>query len=254
MRFPRLLRTPSSSSSSRPTRLPLHVLGDEDDDDQHRDSRLSRDEATIPLTTRDYADPDTHYPPASSSLPKRSTSSSSSPYALLARLPIRRILVAAILLVGLWKLHRWTENNTTVYDKLHHKLDSYSQRYNPWHPQPTPLVWVDQPKTVAVQGRRYRAHLERKDDLFLGWKAVPYAQPPLGDRRFRNAVPLEDVDPAREKERVMDRWDEGCVRPRPRSDGKDGPKEHFDGHEDCLKLNIFTPLQRPNNTLLPVMV
>ncbi|GAA6035248.1 hypothetical protein JCM8097_006439, partial [Rhodosporidiobolus ruineniae] len=243
MRLPAFLS--SRSTSTRSTRLPLHTLGDDSD----------TDEAAIPLTGRDPDDSFASDQPYHPSTPRSKRSSpSSSASQLLNRLPVRRILAILVVLVGLYKLHRYTQNNTDVYDRLSHHLDQASQRYNPWHPKPTPLVWVDVPTSVTVRGRRYRGAKERIDDRYWGWKGLPYGKPPVGEKRFRVSEWLDEVEEGTEKEIVMDKWDEGCVRPRPRKDGKDGPKEDFDGHEDCLKLNVFTPDTRPNNTLLPVML
>ncbi|GAA5916043.1 hypothetical protein JCM6882_008294, partial [Rhodosporidiobolus microsporus] len=251
MRIP-FLRSLSHSSRRAPSshsRLPLHVLGD-DDDDAHGDRR---DEATIPLTSLDPDDSDAPYPSSSSSR-KRAPQPTSVLSTLLARLPVRKLLALAVVLVGIYKLHRWTSNNTDYYDRLSSHLDAASARYNPWHPKPAHVVYIDQPESVAVRGRRYRAAKERRDDRYLGWKAVPYGKDPSGEGRFRVSSWLDEVEEGAQKEMVMDRWDEGCVRPRPREDGHDGPREHFDGHEDCLKLNIFSPISRENNTLLPVML
>ncbi|KAK4332448.1 Alpha/Beta hydrolase fold [Rhodotorula toruloides] len=254
MRLPAFLRPAAGHlplhSSNRSASRPMHVLGDSDDEDGAGGAygRRDRDEATIPLTSLDPDDPDSpSYPPSSSS--KRLSSRSSSP---LSRLPTRRILAILVVIVGLYKLARHAY--AADYGRLQSKLDEYSARYNPWHPQPIPIQWVDVEPVAAVKGRRYRAHKEREDDRYWGWKALPYAQPPLGERRFRVALPLEEAKGDETREQIMDEWNEGCVRPRPREDRMDGEHEHFDGHEDCLKINVFSPVQRPNNTLLPVML
>ncbi|GAA5994782.1 uncharacterized protein JCM10292_004349 [Rhodotorula paludigena] len=248
MRLPAFLAPRSASRPSHRAALPLHVLGD-DDDDERSSSRdrgaRGRDEATVPLTApRDEADDDApfHVP----SPRKRSTRSAWSLVASLVAHPhVRRLLALAVVAVALYKVHRRLD-----YDHLRSKLDQYSEQYNPWHPKPLPTTYVDIEPSVRVRGRRYRAHQERDDDRFWAWKALPYAENPVGERRFRQAVPVQFRD---EREKVMDKWDPGCVRPRPRKDFLDGPHEDFDGHEDCLKINVFSPLQRPNNTLLPVM-
>lgn len=234
MRLPPFLSSLSSRSSSQrvPTRvtLPTHVLDDDSDDDQ--DHSLNPD--SVPLTA------DSSYPPSSSSTSSRHkrSPSSASPFtftSFLSRLPVRRILATLVVLTALYKLHRYTSTSTTVYDKLQSHLDVYSQKYNPWHPQPVPTVYVQTQQSVQVRGRRYRAAKERKDDRYWGWKGLPYGKNPEGERRFRVSEWLDEAGEGKEKERVMDTWDEGCVRPRGRSDGKDGPKPDFDGHEDCLK-------------------
>ncbi|GAA5988833.1 hypothetical protein JCM11641_005034 [Rhodosporidiobolus odoratus] len=251
MPLPAFLRPSTSSAISRSTRQsrnPLRVLGGHDrEDDTHTD------EARIPLTALDPDDSfASDYPPPA---PKRTASSPISRLsALLGRTPVRRTLAILVVLVGLYKLHRYTSNNTDYYDRLSSKVDDYSARYNPWHPKPIHISYIPTNTSVRVRGRRYRAAKERIDDRYWGWKAVPYAKGPEGDKRFRVSEWLDEVKEGKEKEMVMDKWDEGCVRPRPRKDGKDGPKDEFDGHEDCLRLNIFSPVQRPNDTLLPVMV
>ncbi|BGP12869.1 hypothetical protein JCM10213v2_000786 [Rhodosporidiobolus nylandii] len=249
MRLPSFLRPHTSRSTSRGDRLPLHVLGD--DDDGRGTSSSQDDEARIPLTS---LDPDSSIDFASPSPLPSSSRKRSSPASLVARFPTRRVLAVLVVFVGLYKLHRWTSNNTDYYDRLSSHANSLSEKYNPWHPRPEPIAYIPVEQSVSVRGRRYRAAKERADDRYVGWKAVPYAKPPTGEKRFRVSEWLAEVEEGEEKERVMDSWDEGCVRPRPRKDGRDGPKEDFDGHEDCLKLNIFSPLQRPNNTLLPVML
>jgi hypothetical protein len=234
MRLPAFLSPSSRSHSSSSQRvssrsLPTHVLDDDSDDEHSND-------ASVPLTSSSSIhDSDTSsYPPPSS----RHKSSSTSPFSFhsfLSRLPIPKILLVLVILTALYRLHRYTASSTSVYSTLHSHLDSYSEKYNPWHPFPEPTVFVAANQTVVVRGRAYRAAKERKDDRYLGWKGVPYGKAPEGEKRFRKGEWLDEVEEGREKERVMDTWDEGCVRPRGRTDGKDGPKPDFDGHEDCLK-------------------
>lgn len=264
----------------RPEHTAIHVLARGDDDQR----RASRDEATIPLTSFDpdnQDDDDDDDDPSSSpaTTTRRSSASaskrSSSAAARLAhRFPTRRVLALLVVAVALYKLHRHLD-----YGQLHSHLNDYSARYNPWHPKPPPIAYVDVSPHVRIKGRRYRAHHEHADDRYWAWKAMPYAQPPTGQLRFRVSRPLEELNEADAPELTMDRWDPGCVRPRPRDDRKDGPHDDYDGHEDCLKcvtslcdiaslpwscltdlcpleprrINVFAPQQRPNNTLLPVM-
>jgi len=114
-------------------------------------------------------------------------------------------------------------------------MQNYKDRYASWRGYGKPgEAWemIKVSPSVKVLGRGYRSVVEQEGDRFQSWKAVPYAQPPIGERRFRTALPMEE---GQEKEKVMREWDQGCVRPRRRKDKKDGPKEEFDGHEDCLK-------------------
>ncbi|GAA6010570.1 hypothetical protein JCM11491_002976 [Sporobolomyces phaffii] len=223
-----------------------------------RRSRSTRpDEATIPLTS---LDPDTSDDHSLASPGTRGGGSSPKPPGSTttptwrSSFPLRRLLVLSIIVVATYKLSLYVAY-ADYASPLRSKLDDYRDRYAKWRgygDQAWELTPI--PPRVTVAGRTYTSHVERPaHDKYQSWKAVPYAQSPEGDRRFRTAVPLEQAT-ARGQEKVMSEWDPGCVRPRPRTDGRDGPKEEFDGHEDCLKLNVFSPLERANTTLLPVMI
>ncbi|GAA5980103.1 hypothetical protein JCM10908_001537 [Rhodotorula pacifica] len=285
--------TPSPSSRTTPRLPQRHVLGDEDDDDDESggggtsEPRRAKstagaagvDEATIPLTAfRDHegADEDDDEDDDADSLPTPAAASRTNRrkqgplgsitglfhdlFTLLDRLPTRRVLAILIVLVGLYKVSHYAGVQPD-HAVMRSKLEEYSARYNPWHPGNRSRVhWVNINPVATVKGVRYRAHQEDEEDRFWAWKAVPYAKAPVGARRFRIAEPTDDkTSPSSYKgktppEYLMDKWDEGCVRPKPRADRTDGPHEEFLGHEDCLKLNIFSPMERPNATLLPVMV
>lgn len=253
-----------------------HVLGDEEDDDNDDDndddgngdrdrlrngaedkarrapgSANSHDE-TIPLTAfRDHAgdddddqddDEDSLPAPAAASRTNRRTKPASSAAAnvlgLLDRLPTRRVLVVLIVIVGLYKVSHYVGVQPPDYGVVRSKLEEYSARYNPWHPgNRNGILWVDVAPLAHIKGTKYRAHQEDEDDRFWAWKAVPYAEPPTGARRFRVAEPIKDRSKraGAGRERLMDTWDQGCIRPKPREDRSDGPHEEFLGHEDCLK-------------------
>ncbi|GAA6064523.1 hypothetical protein JCM10212_004774 [Sporobolomyces blumeae] len=246
MPFPSLFR--SSSTSSRPRSLPHHL--------DHADSRP--DEATIPLTA---FDPDSSFdsPGPPSGVPRRGGAHKRSPshssHFHLSKVPVRKLLLVAVIVVAAWKLgtYAYYADLSSLHSSVKDSLQGYRDRYATWRGYGrTGEAWemVKINDRVNVKGRRYRSVVETDGDKFQSWKGIPYAQAPIGERRFRTALPLDDTD---EKEKIMAEWDAGCVRPRPRKDGQDGPKEDFDGHEDCLKLNIFSPLERANTTLLPVM-
>ncbi|GAA5875090.1 hypothetical protein JCM16303_005004 [Sporobolomyces ruberrimus] len=210
------------------------------------------DESTIPLTS---LDPDSSYehPSPSHTPPKQTNSSSSSSFR--SSFPLRKLLLLAIIIVATYKLSLYVLYTTTaanVRDSVQSKLEAYKERYNSWrgYGDKSGGAWEFVPVhgRVDVLGRKYKSVEEGK---YQSWKGLPYGQPPTEERRFRTALPLVEKE---EPERVMNEWDIGCVRPRPRDDRQDGPKEQFDGHEDCLKLNVFSPLQRVNTSLLPVMV
>lgn len=80
---------------------------------------------------------------------------------------------------------------------------------------------------------------------FYAFKGVPYAQPPVGELRFKEPVPLTKFN-----EEVVDCSEEGNP-----SIHKDVYRAKLVGSEDCLYLNVYTPVhpgraQKP----LPVMV
>ncbi|GAA5958575.1 hypothetical protein JCM3765_006678 [Sporobolomyces pararoseus] len=234
-----------SSFSSRPTNSSNH---------RRTPSRISQDEATIPLTS---LDPEASFEHPSSPIShshKRSSSTSSSSSSFRSAFPLRKILLLAVILVASYKLTLYVlyaDYTSRFRGSVQSRLDSYRDRYASWRGYgKVGEAWefVKIPGKVEVLGRKYKSV---EEEQFQSWKGIPYAQAPVGERRFRTALPLERRE---EAEKVMGEWDKGCVRPRPRADRQDGPKEDFDGHEDCLKVNVFSPLERANTTLLPVMI
>ncbi|XP_046610896.1 venom carboxylesterase-6-like [Neodiprion virginianus] len=99
------------------------------------------------------------------------------------------------------------------------------------------------PETTIPQGRlrgiNMVTHLGRRFSAFIG---VPFAEPPIGDLRFKQAVPAGPWNGTLDAGRMPN----VCVQ----------RTEELMGDEDCLYLNVYTP-QLPssqNATLLPVMV
>ncbi|KOC67061.1 Venom carboxylesterase-6 [Habropoda laboriosa] len=80
---------------------------------------------------------------------------------------------------------------------------------------------------------------------YSSFKGIPYAKPPLGDFRFKPAVPI------RRWIKVLNAYKEGSVCPQ-----SDSITSAIVGHEDCLYLNVFTPETVFKNPvhLRPVMV
>jgi len=77
---------------------------------------------------------------------------------------------------------------------------------------------------------KLRGYLEKGLHIFKG---IPYAQPPIGDLRFRNPVEKEPW------EGILEAIEFGCIPPQPyipASSVRDHPQ-----NEDCLTLNIWTP-------------
>ena len=93
------------------------------------------------------------------------------------------------------------------------------------------------PTTVQTRQGSLRGSLEDGIHVFRG---VPYAQPPVGDLRWRRPQPLEPWDGVRE---AVDFGPISMQPPRPAA----GPFAGIMGHsqermsEDCLYLNVWTP-------------
>lgn len=83
---------------------------------------------------------------------------------------------------------------------------------------------------TSAGGRRYLAYL-----------GIPYAQPPVGDLRFKF--------PRRLKERA---WQgvRACVEDAPKCPQLSHPERQYEGDEDCLYLNIYT--HKTEDTAVPV--
>jgi para-nitrobenzyl esterase len=73
------------------------------------------------------------------------------------------------------------------------------------------------------------------------WRGVPYAAPPIGDLRFRPAVPMKRWNGVRDATTFAPE----CLQP-----GSEGVA----GSEDCLYLNIFAPASSTASSHLAVMV
>lgn len=90
------------------------------------------------------------------------------------------------------------------------------------------------------------------------WLGIPYAEPPVGDRRWRPPVPHRPWT----KRKITRQFGDGCPQPgRFFSPSPDGPHYDLDvrdgidnpvGREDCLTLNVFRPATKRRN--LPVIV
>lgn len=81
-------------------------------------------------------------------------------------------------------------------------------------------------------------------DIFksvITFKGIRYAKPPVGSLRFREALPVE-------------RWNETfkAFTHGPQCAQLSGFSLEFEGEEDCLTLNVATPMPRRRNS--PVVV
>ena len=79
----------------------------------------------------------------------------------------------------------------------------------------------------------------------ISWEDIPYAQPPVGNLRWRAPRPFEDQD-----RKILARDNNGCLQESSIYAGIEG--EGIVGQEDCLYLDIQAPENSLNNSL-PVM-
>ncbi|KXN83802.1 Acetylcholinesterase [Leucoagaricus sp. SymC.cos] len=86
----------------------------------------------------------------------------------------------------------------------------------------------------------------------VSYLGLPYAEPPLGDRRYRAPLPLDLERVMRETQgKVVDArsYPNFCIV------GDQFPGDHGGaGSEDCLKVNVYTPVGVKTSAKLPVLV
>ncbi|KAK4885067.1 hypothetical protein RN001_001338 [Aquatica leii] len=131
---------------------------------------------------------------------------------------------------------------------------------------------------VTVKNGKLRGKLSKNYDggTFYSFQGIPYAKPPLGSLRFKAPLPAESWDGIRNATRNGN----DCITPfvltesavnlytrqsLPSKSSKDDgikngddyttPSLSYIGSEDCLYLNVYTPLlSNSDKTLKPVMV
>ncbi|KAG5638533.1 hypothetical protein H0H81_012033 [Sphagnurus paluster] len=109
---------------------------------------------------------------------------------------------------------------------------------------------VSPPPIVDVGYAKYLGR--RSYPNTIAYLGVPYAEPPLGERRFRAPVPLDTARVSREANgTVVDATDYPpfCIQGSTGNGDAGGA-----GSEDCLNLNIYTPSSANNKSNLPVLV
>ncbi|XP_006458978.1 hypothetical protein AGABI2DRAFT_200866 [Agaricus bisporus var. bisporus H97] len=86
----------------------------------------------------------------------------------------------------------------------------------------------------------------------VSYLGLPYAEPPVGNQRFRSPLPLNMTRVADEAMgQIIDArsYPEFCIQ------GKLGRGDHGGaGSEDCLKVNVYNPVGVKSNAKLPVLV
>lgn len=100
---------------------------------------------------------------------------------------------------------------------------------------------------LDVQGGVVRGEYESSAAVFKG---IPYAVPPVDDRRWKPPVPC-DVNKCWSGTLDATKFGNICVQ-QDMANPKDPNK--VIGSEDCLFVNVWTPKKRPTNQLLPVLV
>ena len=85
-----------------------------------------------------------------------------------------------------------------------------------------------------------------KINRVINWDDIPYAQPPIGDLRWK--APRKINNPSQILTSMEDNF---CVQ-RPSGMGGSNGDGYFSGSEDCLYLDVKAPIAK-SNTLLPVM-
>ena len=101
------------------------------------------------------------------------------------------------------------------------------------------------PRATVEQG----VVVGRETEGVRSFKGVPYAQPPVGDLRWRSPQPAGPWGGERDAGRVG----AICIQPPANGDNGVGP---LPMSEDCLTLNVWAPAERPGDQTppLPVMV
>ncbi|KAJ8072175.1 hypothetical protein PM082_015733 [Marasmius tenuissimus] len=111
-------------------------------------------------------------------------------------------------------------------------------------------VWPTRlPENIVDVGYAKYRSTYRLGEYSIGYLGVPYARPPVDERRFRSPVPLE-VERRKKNSAIVDvsNYPDFCIQ-----GGRDGLPGGA-GSEDCLKVNVYKPVNATHESALPVMV
>ncbi|KAF5285157.1 hypothetical protein FQR65_LT13354 [Abscondita terminalis] len=106
------------------------------------------------------------------------------------------------------------------------------------------IISEDAPEVVLSQGTlRGTIRSTLKGRSILAFQGIPYAEPPIGEKRFMPPVPLKAWDGILDATKSHSHCPQFDIFFR---------SEPVHGNEDCLFLNVYTP--KISNELLPVIV
>lgn len=126
-------------------------------------------------------------------------------------------------------------------------LASGCRSQGPSLPQPNPRT-LREPPAGAVVGMEHSYDSD-------AWLGIPYAQPPVGQHRWRAPEPM----PPWQEPLIATQFGAPCVQYASQFGGVEGRRGEVVGNEDCLTLNVWTPRFTPDELAshsprLPVMV
>lgn len=173
-------------------------------------------EESVPLTSLD-SDYDTSYPSSSSRARPRDGKSS-----YLTTISWKRWIILGALSYLSYRFILYLYSNPERWDKS-------------WKDTLTGPRAVVMDPVVRAAGQKWRGEVDELEE-FIGYKGVRYAEPPVGERRFRRAVPVAVEEKTEEEWEQLEpidalEWNEGCPRPENNIAGS----EAHSGVEDCLK-------------------
>ncbi|KAF9266446.1 alpha/beta-hydrolase [Marasmius fiardii PR-910] len=115
----------------------------------------------------------------------------------------------------------------------------------PFHRNPYSL-----PENVVDVGYTRYTSSNRLGDYSIAYLGVSYAEPPIGVRRFRSPLPLNEINEKWNEKNLVDvsSYPNSCIQ-----GGRDGLLGGA-GSEDCLKVNIYKPINATRDSALPVLV